>query len=69
MTLGAFAWGGVWLHSFAAAFTHPVVRAALASMARDDGVAVVLGASLGFEAYVRSPPLLALTLTLTLTQP
>ena len=29
MTLGAFAWGGVWLHSFAAAFTHPVVRAAL----------------------------------------
>lgn len=52
MTLAAFAWGGVWLHSFAAAFTHPVVRAALAAASRADGVAVVLGASLGFEAYV-----------------
>ena len=40
MTLAAFAWGGVWLHSFAAAFTHPVVRAALASAARSNGVAV-----------------------------
>eukprot|EP00908_Phaeocystis_cordata_P012845 Transcript_2385.p1 GENE.Transcript_2385~~Transcript_2385.p1 ORF type:complete len:619 (-),score=253.58 Transcript_2385:211-1959(-) len=52
LTLGAFAWGGVWLHSFTAAFTHPEVRAAMGAAARGGGVAVVLGASLGFEAYL-----------------
>ena len=52
ITLGAFAWGGVWLHSFAAAFTHAEVRAALLRASRGDGVAVVLGSSLGFEAYL-----------------
>ena len=41
-----------------------MVRAALSSAARDDGVAVVLGASLGFEAYVRALPLYALYLPL-----
>ena len=52
ITLGAFAWGGVWLHSFASAFTHAEVRSALLRASRADGVAVVLGSSLGFEAYL-----------------
>jgi len=50
-TLGAFAWGGVWLDSFATAFSHREVRAALAGGGRGKGSAVVLGSSLGFEAY------------------
>lgn len=52
-TLGAFAWGGVWLDSFAGALSHPAVRAALhgATGKKGGGSAVVLGSSLGFEAY------------------
>lgn len=50
-TLSAFAWGGVWLPSLAATFTHPETRAALLGAG---ATAVVLGASIGFEAYYTS---------------
>mmetsp|Transcript_38032 Transcript_38032/g.126020 ORF Transcript_38032/g.126020 Transcript_38032/m.126020 type:complete len:278 (+) Transcript_38032:219-1052(+) len=51
-TLGAFAWGAVWLDSFAAALAHRETRAALGrGGGRKGGTAVVLGASLGYEAY------------------
>lgn len=46
-TLSAFAWGGVWYQTLAAVFTHPECRLAL--QARRP--AVVLGSSIGFEAY------------------
>ena len=47
VTLSAFAWGGVWYQTLAAAFTHPMARVALG----EGGRAVVLGSSIGFEAY------------------
>jgi tetratricopeptide (TPR) repeat protein len=50
MTLAAFAWGGVWYQTLAAVFTHPTCRAALSG----GGSAVVLGSSIGFEAYFAS---------------
>ena len=46
-TLSAFAWGGVWYQTLASAFTHPECRAAL----QDKKPTVVLGSSIGFEAY------------------
>lgn len=51
VTLGAFAWGAVWMPSFGKAFSHPACRAALAKAASGRGSAVVLGSSLGYEAY------------------
>ena len=51
VTLGAFAWGGVWMASLAATATHPECRAALGRAAREGGGAVVLGSSIGFEVY------------------
>ena len=51
VTLGAFAWGGVWYHPFAAVFTSAECRAALRRAAASGGHAVVLGSSIGFEAY------------------
>ena len=51
MDIGAFAWGGVWYHTFAAAFTHHDCRAALQAASRNGGSTVVLGSSIGFEAY------------------
>ena len=50
VTLAAFAWGGVWFQTLATVFTHPTCRAALSS----GGSAVVLGSSIGFEAYFAS---------------
>jgi tetratricopeptide (TPR) repeat protein len=47
-TVGAFAWGGVWYHTLAATFTHPQARLALS---KPGATAVVLGSSIGFEAY------------------
>ena len=52
MTLAAFAWGGVWSDSFLTAFSHAHTRAVLRDAARSGRSAVVLGSSLGFEAYV-----------------
>ena len=46
-TLSAFAWGGVWYQTLAPVFTHPECRLALQSRRP----AVVLGSSIGFEAY------------------
>ena len=46
-TLAAFAWGGVWYQTLATAFTHPECRMSIQS----GGTAVVLGSSIGFEAY------------------
>ena len=51
-TFGAFAWGGVWLDSLASAFAHGETRAIVSRGLVGDGSAVVLGASLGFEAYL-----------------
>ena len=58
MTLQAFAWGGVWYQTFAAALTSPQCRAALqlaaerppAGDASTQPSAMVLGSSIGFEA-------------------
>ena len=47
-TLAAFAWGGVWYQTLASVFTHPTSRVALSYT---QGRAVVLGSSIGFEAY------------------
>lgn len=47
VTLAAFAWGGVWYQTLSTVFTHPTTRAAL----QHGGSAVVLGSSIGFEAY------------------
>ena len=51
-TIGAFAWGGVWLDSLASAFAHDETTALLRRGLLGDGSALVLGASLGFEAYL-----------------
>ena len=48
ITLSAFAWGGVWYQTLAAAFTHPACRA---KATQPGATAVVLGSSIGFEAY------------------
>ena len=51
VTLGAFAWGGVWYQTFASAFTSPECRMALRQAAVSGGQFVALGSSIGFEAY------------------
>ncbi|KAL1511389.1 hypothetical protein AB1Y20_006190 [Prymnesium parvum] len=51
VTVGAFAWGGVWYHTFARVFAPPECRAALRDARAAGAHAVVLGSSLGFEAY------------------
>jgi hypothetical protein len=52
MTLGAFAWGGVWAQALYRAFAAAPVRAALREAQRSGGEAVVLGSSIGFEALL-----------------
>ena len=53
LSLRAFAWGGVWWHSawLPACTAHAGSRAAIAHAARAGKSAVVLGSSIGFEAY------------------
>lgn len=51
VTLGAFAWGGVWAEALFRAFAARPVRAALREAQRSGGGAVVLGSSIGFEAF------------------
>jgi hypothetical protein len=51
ITLGAFAWGGVWAQALFRAFAARPVRAALREAQRTGAGAVVLGSSIGFEAF------------------
>lgn len=46
-SITAFAWGGVWYQALAPVFAHPACRVAL----HEQAVAVVLGSSIGFEAF------------------
>jgi len=50
-TMAAFAWGGVWAGSLLRAFALEPVRKALLQAQRAGGQAVVLGSSIGFEAF------------------
>ncbi|KAG8458529.1 hypothetical protein KFE25_003064 [Diacronema lutheri] len=51
VTLGAFAWGGVWAQALFRAFAARPVRVALREAQRSGGGAVVLGSSIGFETF------------------